>query len=339
MAPNSLSDIELLNLIKEKSKQERNLTLEVINLIREVEKRRLYLKLNFGSLFEYVTKELGFEESAANRRISASRLIREFPEAEEEIRDGTLTLSNIVQAQVFIRREEKLKSKRLPREEKKMVMDLVKNKSARNAKITLFQKFPEQVVLNESTRQVTADHVEVKVILNEKVISKLDKLRGLLSHKHPNMSYSELIDELTNMAIKKLDPGEKESRRNATLTAKELDPTKNESDRNGSKIKNPSPPLSAVEQTNKENSRYIPSAVKRTVWQRDKGQCVFKESESHEQCGSRFQLEYHHEIPFAKGGRPQAGNIKLYCKRHNIHRAITDFGKEKMQEFAPRSVT
>ncbi len=38
MAPNSLSDLELLNLIKEKSKQERNLTLEVINLIREVKK-------------------------------------------------------------------------------------------------------------------------------------------------------------------------------------------------------------------------------------------------------------------------------------------------------------
>ncbi len=373
MALTSLSDLELLNLIKEKSKQERNLTLEVINLIREVEKRRLFLKLNFGSLFEYVTKELGFEESAANRRISASRLIREFPEAEEEIRDGSLTLSNIVQAQVFIRREEKLKSKGLPREEKKKVMDLVKNKSARNAKITLLQKFPEQVILNESTRQVTADHIEVKVILNEKVISKLDKLRGLLSHKHPNMSYSELIDELTNMAIRKLDPVEKgsrtASRRNATLTVKELDPTKNESQRNTIKVKSSLPPLSeiegpdvqrlrtpasavessdvqksktptsAVEQSNKQSSRYITSAVKRAVWRRDKGQCVFKESENHERCGSRFQLEYHHEIPFAKGGQPLAENIKLYCKRHNIHRAITDFGKEIMQEFTPGSVT
>ncbi len=339
MAPNSLSDLELLNLIKEKSRQERNLTLEVINLIREVEKRRLYLKLNFGSLFEYVTKELGFEESAANRRISASRLIREFPESEEEIRDGSLTLSNIVQAQVFIRREEKLKSKSLPREEKKKVMDLVKNKSARNAKITLLQVFPEQVVLNEFMRQVTAEYVEVKVILNEKVISKLNKLRGLLSHKHPNMSYSELIEELTNMAIKKLDLEEKGSRRNATLTAKELDPTIKESESNVNKIKNTTPPLSAVEQPNKQNSRYIPSEVKRAVWKRDKSQCVFKESQNHEQCGSRFQLEYHHEIPFAKGGRPLAENIKLYCKRHNIHRAITDFGKERIQEFAPRSVT
>ncbi len=324
MAPNSLSDLELLNLIKEKSKQERNLTLEVINLIREVEKRRLFLKLNYGSLFEYVTKELGFEESAANRRISASRLIREFPEAEEEIRDGSLTLSNIVQAQVFIRREEKLKSKRLPREEKKKVMDLVKNKSARNAKISLLQVFPEQVVLNESMRQVTADHIEVKVILNEKVISKLDKLRGLLSHKHPNMSYSELIDELINMAIKKLDPAEKETRA--------------QSGRSSTEAEGLTPPTSAVEQPNKQ-TRYIPSAVKRAVWKRDKGQCVFKESENHEQCGSKFQLEYHHEIPFAKGGRPQAENIKLYCKRHNIHRAIADFGKEKMLEFAPRSVT
>ncbi len=327
MAPNSLSDLELLNLIKEKSKQERNLTLEVINLIREVEKRRLYLKLNFGSLFEYITKELGFEESAANRRISASRLIRDFPEAEAEIRDGSLTLSNIVQAHVFIRREEKLKSKRLPREEKKKVMDLVKNKSARNAKISLLQIFPEQVSLNESTRQVTADHIEIKVILNEKVISKLDKLRGLLSHKYPNMSYSELIDELTNMAIKKLDPEEKETRARSGRSSTEdkglTPPTSAVEKHHNQKIKTPT---SAAEQTNKENSRYIPSEVKRAVWRRDKGQCVFKESENHKQCGSRFQLEYHHELPFAKGGQPLAENIKLYCKRNNIHRAITDFG-------------
>ncbi len=175
--------------------------------------------------------------------------------------------------------------------------------------------------LNESTRQVTADHVEVKVILNEKVISKLNKLRGLLSHKHPNMSYSELIDELTNIAIKKLYPEQREPRKQITQSE-------------GLKT-----PTSAVDQTSKENTRYIPSAVKRAVWKRDKGQCVFKESVNHEQCGSKFQLEYHHELPFAKGGRPLAENIKLYCKRHNIHRAITDFGKERMQEFVSRSVT
>ena len=196
--------------------------------------------------------------------------------------------------------------------------------------------FYTEVILNESTRQATADHIEIKLILNEKVISKLDKLRGLLLHKHPNLSYSELIDELTNMAIKKLDPEEMGSRRNSTKIKSTTPPLSAVERPDNQK---PKTPTSAVEQPNKQNSRYIPAAVKRAVWKRDKGQCVFKESENHEQCGSRFQFEYHHEIPFAKGGRPLLENIELYCKRHNTHRAITDFAIERMQEFAPRSVT
>ena len=321
MALNSLTDIELLNLIKEKAKHERSLTLEVINLIREVEKRRLYLHLNFGSLFEYVTKELGFEESAANRRISASRLIRDFPETESAIRDGSLSLSNIVQAQVFIRREEKLKAQKLHRDEKKKVIDLVKNRSARSAKKILLKLSPEQVVLKETLRQVAPEHVEVKVILNETVISDLEKLRKLLSHKNPNMTYAELIGELATMALKRLDPELKVSRKKSTQNEKTKTPT------------------SAVEQVEPSNSRYISQEVKSFVWKRDKGQCVFKESANHLLCGSKYQLEYHHEIPFANGGHSTIENIKLHCKRHNIYRAIGDFGKEMMLEFTPRSVT
>ena len=320
-ALNSLSDHDLLNLTKQKAKEERDLTLFVINLIREVERRRLYLNLNYSSLFSYVTKELGFEESAANRRISACRLIRDFPETEKEIRDGALSLSNIVQAQVFIRKEEKLKSTKLKREDKKKVIDLVKNKSARNAKKSLLLLSPEQVVLNESVRQVAPEHVEVKVILNDKVVSKLNRLRELLSHKHPNMSYAELIDELSSMALKKLDPNHKIS---------------NAKPNQNNDLKTPT---SAVAKAHSPNSRYIPQEVKRAVWERDGGQCAFKESSSHAQCGSTFQLEYHHEIPFACDGHHTIKNIRLYCKRHNILRAIGDFGKEKMIKFTPGSVT
>ncbi len=115
------------------------------------------------------------------------------------------------------------------------------------------------------------------------------------------MSYSELIDELTNMAIKKLDPEERESRKQITQN------------------KSLKTSTSAVEQQYKQNSRYIPSVIKRAVWQRDKGRCVFKESENHSPCGSKLQLEYHHEIPSANGGQSNLENIKLNCKRHNVH--------------------
>src|ERR1700691_4081605 len=124
-----LSNIELLNLAKEKSKDDRALTLVVINIIREVENRRLHLELGYRSLFEHVTKELGYDESAANRRITAARLTRQIPAIEDKLAEGKLTLSNLVQAQVFFNREAKLKNQNVTLEEKKEILELIENKS------------------------------------------------------------------------------------------------------------------------------------------------------------------------------------------------------------------
>jgi hypothetical protein len=58
-----------------------------------------------------------------------------------------------------------------------------------------------------------------------------------------------------------------------------------------------------------DDSRYIPSEVKRTVWKRDGGRCV--------NCGSKRDLEYDHDIPFSRGGSNTENNIRILCKRCN----------------------
>src|SRR5438128_2624462 len=109
----NISNHELIELIKAKAKSEKRLTIEVIKLIHEIEKRRLHLDLGFGSVFEFVTKELGYDEGAALRRISAARLLHQIPEIESKVSVGKLSLSNIASAQVFFRREEKLRNEKL----------------------------------------------------------------------------------------------------------------------------------------------------------------------------------------------------------------------------------
>ena len=148
----NLSNRELLTLAKEKSKDDRAATLVVINIIREVENRRLHLELGYGSLFEYVTKELGFDESAANRRITAARLTRQIPAIEDKLAEGKLTLSNLVQAQVFFNREAKLKNQKVTLEEKREILGLIENKSKREAEKVLLAKSPEQATLKVSRR-------------------------------------------------------------------------------------------------------------------------------------------------------------------------------------------
>jgi len=72
-------------------------------------------------------------------------------------------------------------------------------------------------------------------------------------------------------------------------------------------------------------SRYIPKAVKRAVWFRDRLQCAFV-SASGVRCGEEEFLELHHIHPYALRGPATVSNMALRCRRHNIYEAELVFG-------------
>jgi 5-methylcytosine-specific restriction endonuclease McrA len=77
------------------------------------------------------------------------------------------------------------------------------------------------------------------------------------------------------------------------------------------------------------NERYVPADVRRTVWQRDQGQCTFV-GESGHRCPARTRLEFDHVDPVARGGRSTADGMRLLCRAHNQHEAERAFGSEFM---------
>ena len=101
MRLNLLKDQDLLSQIKRLVSDERLVLTKVLRHLREVEKRRLFSELGYQSLFEYAVKELQYSEGQASRRIQAMRLIRAVPQVEKKIEQGTLSLSNVAQAQTF----------------------------------------------------------------------------------------------------------------------------------------------------------------------------------------------------------------------------------------------
>jgi len=77
------------------------------------------------------------------------------------------------------------------------------------------------------------------------------------------------------------------------------------------------------------SNRYIPAAVKRTVWERDGAQCTFV-SEAGRRCTSRTRLEFDHVEEVARGGTASVEGIRLRCRAHNKYGAECTFGTEFM---------
>jgi hypothetical protein len=74
----------------------------------------------------------------------------------------------------------------------------------------------------------------------------------------------------------------------------------------------------------KMGSRHIPAAVRRAVTQRDEGRCAFVGAQG--RCPETGFLEFHHVVPFARGGATTIENIQLRCRAHNHHEAHQEFG-------------
>src|SRR5690348_7620006 len=101
-----LSDEVLLKTIRNLAGREREIGLQILHHLREVERRQLFAELGYPSLFEYCVKELGYSNAAAHRRVSSMRLMRELPELEEKVTEGSLNLSLLSKAHSFFKQED-----------------------------------------------------------------------------------------------------------------------------------------------------------------------------------------------------------------------------------------
>ncbi len=296
----SLSDDLLLKSTLRLAQKERETTLEVLHHLREVDRRSLFATLAYPSLFEYAVKELKYSASAANRRITSMRLLRELPELEQKVESGVLSLSTLSQAQVFFRQENSsLKSKR-------EVLLSLENKSTREVERELVSRCAEpERLIPEKLRAVSATHTELKLLVEEGFLSKLEELRNHLGSKMPFASVKELLDFAVDRALDDLKP-------KAPKVASKVAPK------------------------TKAATRYVPVEVEREVWQRDGGQCSFVNPASKQRCTSKHGLELDHIHPHALGGGQTTNNLRLRCRAHNQLAAVQSFGQDKMATYISR---
>jgi hypothetical protein len=269
-----LIDRVLLQDTKKLTGREREIMSEVLHHLREIERRKLFADLGYSSMFAYCTQELKYSPDQAQRRICASRLLATLPEIEKKLDDGSLNLAILGMANSFFNQ------KNLDMDEKWEVLEQISNKSKRDVEKMLA---PDSLHApgNEAERKISKTQTKVTLILQDSVVEKLKALQALLSHTKKH-DLPELIDFL---ASKELAKREKSAATNRVPKSK--------------------PQGTAVV------GRTIPSAVKKELWSKAKGQC------QHPLCSSKHFLQIHHVIPYSEGGAHIIENLKLLCHAHH----------------------
>lgn len=84
-----------------------------------------------------------------------------------------------------------------------------------------------------------------------------------------------------------------------------------------------------------EHTRYIPSHVRRAVFERDDARCAWHAADG-TRCNSRAWLEHDHAIPWAKGGPSDAKHIRLFCRAHNRLAAEQTDGRDIIDRIIAR---
>ncbi len=358
----ALTSDQLLSETKIIVSEERRITAKLIEHLGEINQRLLFLKLGYSSLFEFVTKELGLSEGAAQRRIQTMRLVTDLPETRQAFEKGSLSLSNAAKLQSYFHAIKKAgKAKTI--EEKKAIAKNAENRSQSQCDRMLFELSPE-LPTPEKTRILSPTVRELKFSVSEELFDKINRLRDLLSHSHPNATLAELMDFLVTGHLTKIEktkglptrkaqtPGQADERPeedrgespNQKWTAKVTRKNPNKTaDKNTDKVADQKNSESAknLDETDQINlictaGKTLPAGIrvslpvqlKRTVWSKADGKCEYVHQGR--RCSSRYQLEIDHTQPLALGGSNESSNLKLLCRRHNGFAAIQALGFAKM---------
>ncbi len=195
-----LSDETLLKDTKRIAQTERDVITKVLHHLKEIERRKLFSDLGYSNMMNYAIKELGYSEGSAVRRINASRLLKQMPEIEKKIIDGTLSLTNLSQASTFFKQEDIQEPSR-----KKAVLNKLENKTSREANKTLLELAPIKPLPKESQKLVTPEFTQLKINVAESTMKLLENAKGLMGKYAYNDEFLKKLAEhaLENITHKK----------------------------------------------------------------------------------------------------------------------------------------
>jgi hypothetical protein len=333
---------------------------EFLLALADFDRHRFWEALGYAGLFPYLHRELGLSKGAAFQRKTAAELLQRLPEVIEPLRDGRLCLSSVVEAARVVtpgncsamlprffhlsaREAREVSAELCPRADppRREVVTaaggaargptqrsvLTSEPPAPDAPpFTLDARPAAQAVpcveppaptaptataaraattaapsLPDSCEPLSADLRRLHITVSRRFLDKVASARSGIAHACAGASTEQVLEAALDLLLAR------QARRKGLV----------ERPRN-------MPPPSTTDQ--------IPAHVRREVWLRDSGRCVWP-LDSGGCCGSTTCLQFDHIIPKARGGQPSVENVRILCAHHNGLAARLVFGDRWMGRF------
>ena len=294
--------------------KERAATAEVVGSLIPIMDERLYVEAGYSSLFAFLTERCRYSEASAYRRIAAARVVRLRPESLGLLEAGRLTLCSMAEM-----------SKVITDENADALLAEVQGLSKRKTEALVAKQLPPVMVQQEKIRKVhVASAVLPPVAVNS---TRLFTPEPQPASSKPSLetqptasvrtSYSFLADQEFDDLLKAV--------RVHTGHQPLIEVLKSAM---RSYLKERAPRSSQVRTFNTEG-RYVPKHLRQAILERDGGRCCFV-SPAGVRCCGEAGLQIDHIVPFAKGGKTEASNLRTLCRAHNLLMAELEFGREKV---------
>jgi 5-methylcytosine-specific restriction endonuclease McrA len=354
-----LSDRDLLARIGVLAGNEREATVELVAHLAALDARpALFAAAGHGSLFTYCTEVLRLSEDATCNRIQAARACRDFPVILDRLASGAMSLTSvrILRPHLTLENYEAVIARacgRSRREIEALIAELAPRPDVPSSVRKLPTATPAPMLVPAATSVATRveaptlaspepaapvssppplvttrrpiiettspERYRVQFTIGKESHDKLRRVQALLRREIPNGDPGAIFDRAITLLLEKV-----EKAKLGAAAKPRLRPIRPGADR---QLRTPIVP-----------SRDVPTHVQRAVSQRDGGQCAFVSKDGH-RCTERAFLEFHHVVPYARGGLATVENISLRCRRHNQYEAQLVFGPHRtsvVREASPR---
>ena len=335
-----LADHILLRELAVLVSQDRATTAALLAHIAEVDDRRLYLPAACSSMYDDCVRRLHMSEDTAFKRIRVARTARRFPALFAALADGRLNQTAVVLLTPYLKQDtadelltaaahrtkaeiELLLAERFPQTDMPTLVQAMSpgvatdELAVRPVTDPALQLAPEPVVPSNEPKlfvfieplaprarlaPLAPGRFALQLTVNPTTHDLLRYAQALLGHAVPSGDVAEVIERALRELVRKL-----EQQKFAARARSRPDPSSKRAPRGTA------------------NGRYVPADVRRTVWQRDGGQCTFV-SDLGTRCEARTRLEFDHVDLVARGGETTVTGMRLRCRAHNQYTAKCTLG-------------